>query len=454
MRRLILAVLCLSIFSTTVGWAAAIDTARLNGLAWLILNQSGDGSWRDSPGLEVAQTAAGVEALLNAGISKGNTYDTAVAWLQSYQAYSTDALSRQVIALSKAGRNTSSLMSQLINWRNDTTLSWGAYDHFSGSFPDTSLAMAAINLTATTYNSAGYGIGYIITKQNSDGGWPYNPSDISTPPSKIMPTALTLLALNQYNTIYAVQTNITNGVTWLKNQQFSGGGFGGGGAPTLLETALAYRALITIQGGADSAVVNAQNYLIAQQQTNGSWGPNDPLATTLILASVPTTVLADANNDGIPDALETTSVLGINSTGTGSSIAPAGKSLAKSNGMSVSGVTEALVLAPATLNAPYGASPPLPNGSASYAITSGRLPDGLLLNAATGHISGIPTALGVFNFVYQITSGSTVAYDVQIQVTASAAQVPAVPDWSMLSLALILSLLIERIGKITKLTNV
>ncbi|MDD4916164.1 MAG: hypothetical protein PHW13_14160 [Methylococcales bacterium] len=117
------------------------------------MNQSGDGSWRDSSGLEVAQTAAGIEALLNAGISKGDTYSTAVAWLQSYQAYSTDALSRQIIALTKAGRNTSGLMTQLINWRNDSTLSWGAYDHFSGSFPDTSLAMYAINLTVTSYGS-------------------------------------------------------------------------------------------------------------------------------------------------------------------------------------------------------------------------------------------------------------------------------------------------------------
>ncbi len=455
MKRVILSVLCLSIFVTTTGWAAAIDTARLNGLAWLILNQTGDGSWRDSSGLEVAQTAAGVEALLNAGISKGNTFSTAVAWLQSYQAYSTDALSRQAIALSKAGRNTSNLMTQLINWRNDSTLSWGAYDHFSGSFPDTSLAMYAINFTATTYGSAGYGIGYIAAKQNSDGGWPYNPSDLSTPPSKVIPTALTLLALNQYKSIYAVQTNITNGVTWLKNQQLSGGGFGEGSAGTLLETALAYRALITIQGGSDTSVVNAQNYLIAQQQSNGSWGPNDPLATTLILASVPATVLADANNDGIPDALETSSLLGINSTGTGSSIAPAGKTLAKSNGMSVAGVTKAATLAGATLNVPYTATISA-SGSAPYSITSGRLPDGLTLNGTTGQISGTPTAVGAFDFVYQTTvSGSLVSTDSQIQVSTNSAstQVPAMPDWAMLLLALMLMLVIERAGKTTKSTN-
>ncbi|MGD0960416.1 MAG: putative Ig domain-containing protein [Methylomonas sp.] len=455
MRRLILSVLFLSSFATNAVRAAAIDNARLNGLAWLILNQSGDGSWRDSSGLEVAQTAAGVEALMNSGITKGNTFSTAVAWLQNYQAYSTDALSRQAIALFKAGRNTGGLMTQLINWRNDTTLSWGAYDHYSGSFPDTSLAMQAINITATSYSNAGYGIGFITGKQNSDGGWPYNPNDIGTPPSKIIPTALTLLALNQYNSVYAVQANITNGVTWLKNQQLSGGGFGEGATGTLLETALAYRALITIQGTSDTSVVNAQNYLIAQQQTNGGWGPNDPLATTLILAAMPATVLADTDNDGIPDALETSSLLGANIGGTGGDGAAAGKSLAISNGMSVAGVTKAATLASATLNVPYSATI-AGSGSAPYSITTGRLPDGLSLNGTTGQISGTPTAVGAFDFVYQASaSGSIVSVDSQIQVNAiSSTQVPAMPDGYMLLLALILQVLgIVRAGNIAKSTN-
>jgi len=173
MARLILSVLGMGLLAATAGQAAPVDDARLKGLAWLISHQNGDGSWRSAPGLEVAATASAIEALVNAGITKGDAYATGVAWLQNHQAYSTDALARQAIALSKAGRDASGLMPRLIAWRNDTALSWGAYDHFSGSFPDTSLAMDAIKITATSYADAGYGVSFIANKQNQDGGWPY-----------------------------------------------------------------------------------------------------------------------------------------------------------------------------------------------------------------------------------------------------------------------------------------
>lgn len=227
MKRLFVGLFSLTLLVNSAS-TAPIDDARLKGLAWLIKNQSGDGSWRGAPGLEVTQTAAAVEALANAGISKGNTYASGVAWLQSYQAYSTDSLSRQAIALAKAGRDTSGLITQLINWRNDTTLSWGAYDHYSGSFPDTALAMDAIKATTTNYANAVNGISFIAFKQNTDGGWPVNNVDISTLPSKIIPTAHNLRTLNQWKTTYVVQSYINNGISWLKSQQLANGGFGEG----------------------------------------------------------------------------------------------------------------------------------------------------------------------------------------------------------------------------------
>jgi N-acetylneuraminic acid mutarotase len=47
-----------------------------------------------------------------------------------------------------------------------------------------------------------------------------------------------------------------------------------------------------------------------------------------------------------------------------------------------------------------------PAGSYSYSVTSGALPTGLALNAATGAITGTPTAGGTFNFRIAATSGS------------------------------------------------
>ena len=390
----------------------------------------------------MTQTAAAVEALANAGLTKGDTYATGVAWLQNYQAFSTDALSRQIIALSKAGRDTTGLVSQLISWRNDTTFSWGAYDHYSGSFPDTSLAMDAIKTTGTVYADAGYGIGYMVssTQQNTDGGWPYYRGDIGTPPSKVIPTAQNVLTLNHYKSIYGVQSYINSGITWLKAQQkLPGGGFGEGATGTVLETALAYRALLTELGGTDTAVVNAQNFLIAQQQSNGSWG--DPLLTTLVLAAVPAIILPDTNNDGIPDALQTAALLGANPNNT-----PTGRSFAKGNGQSIPGASTAATLPQAILNLPYAATL---TGTSNWTLASGRLPDGLSLNASSGQISGTPTAVGAFNFVYQASeNGSVLSVDSQILVVAtSSTQVPALPGWAMLLMALILLLIIRQAKK-------
>lgn len=434
MRRLILCALYLSIFATAAGHAAPIDDARLKGLAWLIKNQQGDGSWRGAPGLELTQTAAAVEALVNAGLTKGNTYQSGVAWLQSYQAYSTDSLSRQIIALYKAGRDTSGLVSQLMNWRNDTSLSWGAYDHYSGSYPDTSLAMDAIRTTGTAYANTGNTLGFMVssTQQNTDGGWPYYRGDIGAPPSKVIPTAQNILTLNHYKSNWGVQSFITNGVNWLKAQQKTpGGGFGEGATGTVLETAIAYRALNAELGSADPTVVNAQTFLVAQQQSNGSWG--DPLLTTLVLAAVPAITLPDTNSDGIPDALETASLLGANPNNT-----PTGRAFAKGNGQSVAGATAAAALPQATLNLPYTASL---TGTSGWTLTSGRLPDGLSLNAGTGQISGTPTAVGAFNFIYQASAtGTLVSLDSQIQVVApsGSTQVPALPGWGLLLLATLL----------------
>ncbi|MBP1151330.1 hypothetical protein [Methylocaldum sp. RMAD-M] len=74
MNRLIMSLLGLGLFVAASGQAAPIDEARLKGLAWLIQHQHGDGRWESVPGLEVAATAAAVEALVNAGVTQGEAY--------------------------------------------------------------------------------------------------------------------------------------------------------------------------------------------------------------------------------------------------------------------------------------------------------------------------------------------------------------------------------------------
>lgn len=258
----------------TAAQAAPVDDARLKGLAWLISHQSGEGAWQGAPGLEMAATASAVEAFANAGIGKGEAYSSGLAWLQNHTADSTDSLARQIIALSHAGRDASGLVSRLVGWRNDDSnppASWGAYDDYGSSFPDTALALEAIKRSGASYAQEFYSLCYAIAKRNQDAGWPYFvPPGGSQQPSGIVPTAYSLVLLKLYagysvdctgdgvDNFVPVGNYLALGITWLKAQQKSpGGGFGEGTSGTVLDTALAYRALVAVNGSTDPAAASA-----------------------------------------------------------------------------------------------------------------------------------------------------------------------------------------------------
>jgi hypothetical protein len=61
----------------------------------------------------------------------------------------------------------------------------------------------------------------------------------------------------------------------------------------------------------------------------------------------------------------------------------------------------------ATLNVSYVQTiTAAPSGTYSFAVTNGTLPAGLTLNPSTGAITGIPTAVGTFNFIVSATVGT------------------------------------------------
>lgn len=429
--RLLLSVLSLIFFVFNTAWAAPVDDARLKGLAWLIGQQSGDGSWRNLTGLEMLETAAAVEALANAGVTRGFAFNKGVAWLLNHRAYSHDALAKQITALHKSGRDVNDLLDKLIAGRNDASFGWGAYPKYSGSFPDTALAMEAIRLTGLNYPDANFGIGFIVSRQNSNGGWPYFKGGLGTPPSKIVPTAHCLIALHRYKTLFSVQSSINSGIAWLKSQQKAGGGFGEGSSGNVLEAVLAYKAIVTELGTADSAVTNALNFIVSRQQADGSWGEGNALVTMATLAALPSVNLADTDQDGLPDGVEL--YLGTNPT------KPDSQLLAKGNGRSVIEMTTALKLPPAFLNQPYHTVLPGTGSTLAWSLTgTGRLPAGLALDASTGAISGTPGQLGTFNFSYRTSASSSAAITVaQIKVdtlSVTSHQVPALPHWGTLLL--------------------
>src|SRR6185369_14476885 len=68
-------------------------------------------------------------------------------------------------------------------------------------------------------------------------------------------------------------------------------------------------------------------------------------------------------------------------------------------------ITTAPVLAPATVGLQYGQSLDAAGGRPPYvwSISSGGLPAGITLNAATGALGGIPSAAGAFQFTVDVS---------------------------------------------------
>ncbi|MEW6467174.1 MAG: Ig domain-containing protein [Pseudomonadota bacterium] len=429
--------------------SAQIDAARASGLAWLVKNQKGDGSWQAHGALKVQSTAAALEALMQAGMRSGETYGAAVGWLSNAEASSIDAKARKAAALALAGLDTASLAQALLAARPQTDSQvWGAYPQYAMSFPDTPLGLAALRLSGYGYanqdtellNAVACGV---LPAQRSDGGWAHVNPAASAPDSvkgsALLPTALTVLELaaqkaakgwttltcNSVN--YDLATVLNNGVTFLLTRKNAGdNGFGEKSVSTVLDTALAYMAIQAVNS-THSALGPAQDYLLTgagKPGADGSWG-GDPLATAFALKTLPTIVLPDGDGDGIPDAVET-------ALGNGSSTTVAdGRGAAPGNGQGTAGVNSALMLPGATVGESY--SHGLASGGQSgFALASGSLPPGLTLDA-NGQLTGTPTQSGTYNFQYRYDGTQTRIAQLAVS-EPNDGDVPVLPAWGVVAL--------------------
>jgi hypothetical protein len=405
---------------------AQIDNAWAHGMAWLFSNQSGDGFWKSKEGTEIASTALAIEALNNAPL-KAYPFHKGVSWLANAKANSTDSLARQATALKVAGINATPYLDKLKAMRNSNS-SWGAYSQFDTSYPDTPLALSAIRIGQVAYdvterNNALCEL-YRGQSTSSSGKWSYMRRDVALVPGNmatdsVTPTALALFELKSLglsvscaagnSTItYANVAVVDNGKNWLVSKMNAGDGGIGDNGSSVVESAMALKALAAISPTTAPLLDPVQgpliDYLLRQQNTsNGSWG-GDAFRTALVLSVLPkpsTLSLNDTDGDGIPDLVE-------NKMGKNPLVKDMA-SLAPGGGNTHAGLVLGYALvARAFQNRPVTIGLPITSGQApfSWSVVSGVMPPGLIFNAG-GYISGTPTALGTYTFTYAVTETTT-----------------------------------------------
>ena len=436
--------------------AAQIEASRASGLAWLYKNQKGDGSWRVPAGLQVQATSAALDAMMNAGIKSGPAFYAGVSSLLNAEPSSTDGQSRQIDTLFRAGNDVSALNARLLSQATALYGSWGTLPGYSTSMADTAMAAVSSINTNPAYTVGNFGpilCNLVVAQQRPSGGWSYVGGLASTPANaiasassaSILPTAHTILLVQKLGALgfsqfscggptLSTATIASNGVAFLKTKLNADGGFGENGSSGALETALAYRAIQSVNAG-DASLGHAQGYLVATQKGDGSWGlgAGDPFQTALALQVYPATTLTSTAGDGMPDAVKTALNIPIGTPSRG---------VKPGNGQGVAGVTQPLVKIGATLGEAMSYSM-VGNGGATpyqFSLASGGLPPGLSLNT-NGVINGTPTVAGPFSFTLKQTDASAVVAYVNMQVSVTApdnADTPTLPEWGAILLAAML----------------
>jgi len=428
---------------------ADVETARGGGVGYLLSHQNGDGSFKSPKGLEIGATATAVDALAVAGVKRGQAYASAIAYLANADGGSIDSQARIISSLRDAGLDTTVRQNQLMAGRNGYG-GWGTYSGFASAFPDTTLALSALNLPVAGNDFLAAAC-VILQTQRPDKSWSYFGTGAATVPGSlsagaIVPTAYAVAALNAFaasaptvtcgSTAYSLSTVVSNGVAWLQGKHnVADGGFGEGGTSSVLETALVYRSLDALASPPQPATSGALTYLLAQQSTNGSWR-DDTFQTALVLRAFPVTTMADTDKDGIPDASE--ALLNKNPNVADS------RDLIPGNGAGVVGLTAPAMAASGqtyqslsvTLSA-SGGTPPY-----AYKIVAGGLPPGVQLGA-NGLLAGTPTASGDYDFDYAVTdaAGTVGHYVGRLSIAAATpppaidGDVPTLPEWGVMLLA-------------------
>lgn len=234
-----------------------------DGFTWLREQQDTLGFWQDKETSRMRDTAVALDVLrrLDPEFTRQNI---ALDWLKNQDIKNTDYLARQAKVAYEAGRkqDAENIINELIKLQN-TDGGWGIDKNYKSNPFDTALALSALEKNKNRQKNIELAAAYLKASQNTDGGW----SSRELGESKIYVTSIVLNILNQLS---QQQTVTAAALSWLASQQNTDGGFGKS-TSNIHETAQVIKTLIQLKAGDSVNFGNAVDYLLTNQQENGSW---------------------------------------------------------------------------------------------------------------------------------------------------------------------------------------
>jgi hypothetical protein len=246
-----------------------------SGMEWLVQQQQADGSFYTSTTTATPVQATG-EALLTlygqATLTPATTTD-ALGFLDTQADLNAEDMARRTRIAAQQGATTATALAALWSTVNPQ-LGLGDYaNHDSGILATADALRALTAAHAPVDTAANQALAWLMGVQATEGGWALAPNAAS-----VFVTAQVLAAIEPFRFQFNLGTHVSDGTTWLLQQQSSSGW----GSPT--DTALALLAIIPVT--TDSSLYQTGiNALKNAQLADGSWD-NDVFATALALRAL------------------------------------------------------------------------------------------------------------------------------------------------------------------------
>ncbi len=396
-------------FVATSGLAApttaTLETARDKSLAYLILQQNGDGSWGTTQSEKVRVTATVLDTFRKYNVS-GLIYRRGINWLANAEATSIDAQARQVFTLATLdiSSDIDKLLNQGILTSNGTL--WGPLDSYRYTTLDSSLALQALALAQPGYDISAV-LSYLKSRRNTSAadsvigsGWGFCDSRFNVKDvSRVISSSQMLLFLNRLGGSHWGQSADRAAAHWLALQQQDGGAISDNDLQADVETALAVQALgyaKDVSGAAAPVLPSYETgleYLLSRQNSIGDI--DSDIYKTALAAQAwfnQAQALTDTDSDGIPDSVE--AILGTNPNVVDIDYLEPG------NGDYFDDTSGGLCFFEIVKD--KYARIQLDTKAGVMELSSGEVPAGMTLRPNVRRLTGRPTAIGNYSLSYRI----------------------------------------------------